>query len=154
ERPFNIAQPPLVRAAFVRCSAERSWLVVTAHPLCADERTLANLANEIARAYDACATGVEREEPVQYLQYCEYQRQLRAGAEVERVSGVSVTVLPGDLHGRATGETAVEEVALDDDQVVALERRARANGVEIDDVLLAAWQTLIARLAGGEIAIG
>ena len=71
---FDFEHGTLLHASLVTL-AERTHLLLLCLPaLCADARTLKNLANEIGRGYGARIE--EDEEPVQYVQFSEWQNEL------------------------------------------------------------------------------
>jgi hypothetical protein len=142
--PFEREHPPLARATLVRNGASRSALVISLDPCCADYSTLDGLANEIARVY-ATADGTA-DEPVQYLQYCEYQRQVLGAAHPTETEA---TQLPQQTRENAVGIMSPPVVVtLSADRASALAHIAESYGTSTIDILLACWQTLIGQLSG------
>ncbi|NJL35428.1 MAG: hypothetical protein HC899_00765 [Leptolyngbyaceae cyanobacterium SM1_4_3] len=66
---------PLVRAVWVRCSAQHHRLVLTLSSFCADTQTLNQLLTELIEHYAGQLTASST--VVQYAQYAEWQNQLR-----------------------------------------------------------------------------
>jgi len=87
-RRWAFDRVPLVRCVLVRWASERHTLIVTLPPLCADYRTLTNLVQEIASTYGE-RTGVPRSgrepevEPLQYVEFAEWQRELLQSQDAE-----------------------------------------------------------------------
>jgi amino acid adenylation domain-containing protein len=158
--PFDLDQGPLLRAALARVDEERHLLFVTLPALCADARTLKNLVRELSAAYAACLRGEElSDEPVSYVQFCEWQNQLLEGEEAEAgrdywrsrdFSASPPIALP--FGGATSDQQAFDPVALAlriaaDDRVKIGEAAERC-GVSVDNFLLAGWQVLFWRLTG------
>ncbi len=146
---FDLEQPPLARAVLIAGDAERHWLIVTVHPLCVDACTLVNVATEVAQAYETCLSGAEWDEPVQYLQYCEYHREVVGDGDRDTFMDVPVPVLPMELAGDHRGTPGVCAFTLDAPVVGALGDVAAEWRIAPCDVLFACWHLLIARLSGG-----
>ena len=65
QRPFNIANEPLVRFALCRQSKEQHRLVVTVHHLVFDGRSIAVFLEDLCRTYAAMALGLHVAAPVE-----------------------------------------------------------------------------------------
>ncbi|MCS6297130.1 MAG: amino acid adenylation domain-containing protein [Nitrospira sp.] len=76
---FDWERGPLVRATFCRFTETHAQLFVDVPALCADMRSLWNLALELSRSLGG--GGEAAEEPVQYGQYSEWQHELLEGQE-------------------------------------------------------------------------
>ncbi|HKH47568.1 MAG TPA: amino acid adenylation domain-containing protein [Thermoanaerobaculia bacterium] len=133
----------LLRAALVRLGTARHALVLTLPALCADVRSLANLAAEIAAAYAGTDPG---EEPVQFVQFSEWQHEAledpdnAAGRQHWRELDLSA-MLPLRLpFAMSVGEIAPEPERL--------RVRLEPGLAPEPDVLLACWQLLLGRLTG------
>ena len=85
-KPFDLARLPLLRVTFLRLSADRAILLVTVHQIAFDGWSIRNLAYEfgtIASALDAnCPYGLP-ELPLQYGDYCLWQKACLASASFE-----------------------------------------------------------------------
>src|SRR4030095_5864248 len=78
-RPFSLDRDLLVRASLFKMARAESLLVIIAHHIIADRRSLQIIAAEVAEIYSARATGRPAqlpELPLQYPNYSEWQRQL------------------------------------------------------------------------------
>src|SRR6185436_4099312 len=73
---------PGFRMAVVRCSAEDYRLVLTLSALCADEVSLPILARQIFAAYESLPAA-DGSDPVQYIQFSEWQHELAESEESE-----------------------------------------------------------------------
>ena len=119
-KPFALESGAVLRARLVRLEEERHVLVLTLPALCADERTLTNMAVELCAIYEEevvqsrCASRAEGE--VQYVQYASWQNELQREPEAET----------GRRYWEA--EPAVEAVRLPFERDVAAESfRARVG---------------------------
>lgn len=85
-KPFDLTRLPLLRVTFLRLSADRAILLVTVHQIAFDGWSIRNLAYEfgtIASALDAnCPYGLP-ELPLQYGDYCLWQKACLASASFE-----------------------------------------------------------------------
>ena len=158
--PFDFENGPLVRALLVALGGESHRLVLTLPALCADSHSLKNLALEIRRAYADPAGGSSREEPVQYLQFSEWQNDLLEepedpeGPDYWRRYGVSPAApVEPPFAGNADADAflpARVSVPLPPELLAAIDVCSERSGVSRNAFLLAAWRTLLLRLGGGE----
>jgi amino acid adenylation domain-containing protein len=73
-----------LRVVVLKLSGRRYVMILTLPSLCADSRSLINLAHEICRRGSARrADELPDEEPVQYVQFSEWQNELLEGEEAE-----------------------------------------------------------------------
>ncbi|HEY6324301.1 MAG TPA: condensation domain-containing protein, partial [Thermoanaerobaculia bacterium] len=75
--PFDLARGAVLRAGVVRDAADRHRLVLAVPALCADLEAMAQLVAELGREMAGAAAG----EPLQYADYCEWLREVRAAPE-------------------------------------------------------------------------
>jgi amino acid adenylation domain-containing protein/FkbM family methyltransferase len=163
ERPFDEEQLPALRLVLQRLGERRHALLVGLPAFCADEVTLDNILDDLARAYvGGDQEGVDGDEPLQYAVFAEWQNELLEtddaadGREFWRSKGLPpVAALPfarrekGDdftprsVVVRVEGRTAERLAAL-----------AEESGAGEDVVLLTCWLTLLGRLtAQPEVAV-
>ncbi|HEX8559632.1 MAG TPA: amino acid adenylation domain-containing protein, partial [Pyrinomonadaceae bacterium] len=162
---FDFQRGPLLRFALIEWSDEERVLLVSLPALCADARSLGNLFEECARAYAAAlAREEEPEEPLQYVQFSEWQQELletedaEAGREFwerRRLAELPPVSLPFEA---ALPKARVRVAARRWGVAAALEvgperwRRAQAladdQGVSVQALLLTCWQTLLWKLTG------
>lgn len=157
--PIDFAQSSPLRFTLLPLSAHHHLLLMSLPVLCADARSLGNLTAEIGRAYAAALQGEEApDEPVQYVQFSEWQNELLEGGEAEEGRGFwddqlfpQLTTLSLAFEDVADGEAlAFDPVSLRIDPAVSARLQAVVNrlGVSTRVVLLACWQTLLHRLTG------
>src|SRR5262245_6524818 len=56
-QPFDLAEPPIMRFALLRCTSDRALLVWTYHHALVDGRSRVLVLNEVAACYDALRDG-------------------------------------------------------------------------------------------------
>jgi amino acid adenylation domain-containing protein len=162
-RPFDLERGPVFRAALFTRGAER-LLAVAVHHIVADLWSLAVLVRELgvlARDGGAALPPLE----LTPFDYARWQERFLAGPDGERLwehwrrrlAGVPPLELPTDrprpavpsFRGRGRGER------LDPELAAAVRELARSQGCTLFMVLLAAWQTLLARASGqDDFAVG
>ncbi|HWS54853.1 MAG TPA: condensation domain-containing protein, partial [Pyrinomonadaceae bacterium] len=123
-RSFDPEGGEVLRACLVKLAAAQHALVLSLPPLCADARTLQNIARELAELSAAAAGRSQSpDDVVQYVQFCEWQRELLESEEAaeglrfweqreKESAGVPAPVLPleksapegGAQAGSAAGE--------------------------------------------------
>ncbi|HEX8149208.1 MAG TPA: amino acid adenylation domain-containing protein [Pyrinomonadaceae bacterium] len=150
-RPFDLAAGPLVRATLAALAPQRHALVLALPAVCADARTLGNLVTELARAY---AGEDDEDEPLQYVQFSEWQHELledeeeQAGREHWRrhdPAEWAAARLPFERRpaGSERPETRSAPVPLAAGLVASLRRVAAGYDADLAAVLAACWQTLL-----------
>ncbi len=161
--PLDVEQGPLLDVILVMCAERRTVLLVCLPALCADAITLHNLVREISAAYGAGLEGEESgEEPVQYIQFSEWQNELLADEEAEKgqqywhrlgLAALPALLLPYEqaapptVDSNRTGFRSVM-ASIDREMVVKLDEVARVHATPLSVVLLACWQALLFRLTG------
>jgi len=157
EAELDPERGPLLRAAHAVLGGDRHLLVLTASLLCLDAASLPALLGELASRLGADAEVPD--EPLQYADYAEWQHELAASDEQDAVSGRDWWADQEDLHSPSlpfAGEPSAEarreeaEVPFDAPLAAAVVDLAGRYGVSPESVVHAAWQALIARLAGAE----
>jgi len=162
---FDLTRWPLVRALLLRLAPHKHVLIITLPSLCADDRTLSNLFQQIGEAYSACGSGDEiADEPTQYCHFSEWQNQLLEDPEAEsgrnywRNQGITnSTHLPAPFDFKQTDENEfdIRSPKVEVSQLEKLEAFARRFDVTVEAVLMAVWQTLIWRfMAATDVVIG
>ena len=166
-RDFDFGRGPLLRLALLRLAPSRHKLLATTPALCADAASLQVIVNEVSHFYGGGAAGALGE-PVQYADYAEFQNQLlesgdemaERGRELWRVrerSQVPPPALPFEAGPGRRPAQAPEYIGLGlrADLAAEVMRLARGQGTTAEVVLLAAWQSLLHRLARAEeIVVG
>ncbi|WP_430432588.1 amino acid adenylation domain-containing protein [Methyloversatilis sp.] len=168
ERPFNLAQPPLLRVALWRDGEGAEVLQTVIHHIISDGWSQAVLNRELGALYAAARHGGHATLPalpLQYSDYARWQRALLDGPAGERLlgywrqqlDGLGTLELPTDRprpkHADHRGGSV--NFALDASLTAALRALARRTGCTLYMVLLAAFQLLLARWSGqDDIAVG
>jgi amino acid adenylation domain-containing protein len=163
-RPFDLAEGPPFRARLFRLGAEDHALVVTLHHVVGDAWSFGVLFRELAALYGAFARGEASPLaplPIQYADYAAWQRThgtpeaLKPQLDwwTERMKGApDLLELPADRPRPAVQKFRGGRHSLQ--LSAALTERLRdiggAHGATLFMVLLAAWQTLLARHTGRE----
>lgn len=168
ERPFDLAQPPLLRVALWYGDDGAPVLQTVIHHIVSDGWSQAVLNRELGALYAAARQGRHAALPALALQYADYarwQRALLAGPAGERLlgywrrqlDGLGALELPTDRPrpNRPDHRGGSVDFALDAPLIGALRTLARNNGCTLYMVLLAAFQLLLARWSGqDDIAVG
>ncbi|BCQ27138.1 hypothetical protein NK8_53270 (plasmid) [Caballeronia sp. NK8] len=167
-RPFDLQHGPLLRARLLRLAEEEHVLLFTMHHIVSDGWSSGVLVRELG----ACYTAALRNEPialpplaVQYADYTLWQRDWLAGAELERqtqywrnqLAELAPLDLPTDRPRPAqiSGRGATLPFAVNPALYERLNTLANREGVTPFMLLLAVFQTLLARLSGQtEVAVG
>ncbi len=166
--PFDLSAGPLLRPALLRLGESEHVLLLTFHHIVADAWSLEVLLRELAALYPAFALGLPSplpELPVQYADFAAWQRRWLGGALLgeqlawwrERLAGVPVLQLPADRPRPAvqSHHGSIVPFALPEPVSAAVHALAKARGVTVFMVLLAAYEALLARCSGQEdFAVG
>ncbi|MFI6321765.1 amino acid adenylation domain-containing protein [Nonomuraea sp. NPDC050556] len=155
-RPFALESEPPLRAVLFRVSPEEHVLALTFHHIATDARSQQVLLEELKALYGGA------ELPPPRLQYADFAAWERADADpawwAEHLKGLPpVLDLPTSAARPAVADWAAAEVQVTIPARVAEQVRqaaARTGGTPFM-VVLAAWQLLLARLAGvTDVAVG
>lgn len=157
-RPFCLEEAPLFRAALVKESDERHLLLMDMHHIISDGVSVNTLIKEFGELYAGRSLAPMR---LQYKDYAVWQRsfQEKEGYQkqeaywLKRLEGeLPVLELPADKPRPAVRSFAGGSVSctLDAETASGLHRIARDHGSTLYMVLLAAYNTLLARLSGQE----
>jgi amino acid adenylation domain-containing protein/FkbM family methyltransferase len=166
--PFGEPLPDgALRASLFALSPSKHLLVLNVPALCADERSLQNLAREIGSAYEACLEGHEFSgEPLQYVVASEWLNELLESEEAEggrqywrerNWSAALDVKLPAERAATVAAGFAPRRlsVRLDAEAASALSSFAEREAATVAELLLACWQMLCRRLTGeNDLVIG
>lgn len=151
---FDLQQAPLMRATLLMLADQDHRLLLSLPALCGDRWTVNNLLQELSQAYTGQS---EAEEPVQYLQFSEWQHELlededaEAGAAYWQQAGLNLTSLKLPFERRTVDPTAfkpaVYSLALAPEVAHQLQAIAQQQAVTLEDCLLACWQAFVARIS-------
>jgi amino acid adenylation domain-containing protein/FkbM family methyltransferase len=160
-RDFDIDRGPLLHAVLMAVSERSHLLSMTLPSLCADTWSLKVLAGEVSNYYAAetgAATGDE--EPLPYAQYAAWQTELMAGPESEEgraywreaASAAALDLsLPFEREVSCTNNTTLcaHLLRIERELTSRISALCQRQSAPLDIFLLACWQTLLWRLAGG-----
>jgi amino acid adenylation domain-containing protein len=167
-QPFDLAQPPLLRAALWQLGDEEQVLQLVIHHIGSDGWSQGVLNRELGALYAAALDGRPAALPVLPLQYADYalwQRETLSGPALQtqldywrtQLADLSVLALPTD-HARPAQPSyrgAVLRFEVDARLTSGLRALAREAGGTLYMVLLAAFKVLLARTSGqDDIAVG
>ncbi|MFF3847788.1 amino acid adenylation domain-containing protein [Streptomyces sp. NPDC002328] len=166
--PFDLTRAPLLRARLVRVHAEEHLLVLVLHHTVGDGWSMPVLWRELSDGYAALRRGERPAPPALPVQYGDYahwqQRRLAEGAADrgiahwrERLADLPALELPTDRprpHTR-TGAGGTLSFELPPELAGRLGSLARERGATLFMVLLAGFQSLLARWTGQhDLAVG
>jgi amino acid adenylation domain-containing protein len=155
-QPFDLARPPLLRAALYRLQADRAVAAATFDHLICDGTSAYIFLGEWTAAYDALAAGSRpalRALPIQYPDFAIWQRRWvteeRLGEQLEYWKRTLADVplgpaLPFDhVPEHPTRRIASVPVALSSELYASTRRLARVTGTTVFVVMVAAVQALL-----------
>jgi len=166
--PFDLVRGPLLRAYLLWAEEQAYVFLLTMHHIVSDAWSRLIFVRELVTLYRAFAAGQPAplpDLPIQYGDYAVWQRHWLQGEVLEQqvrywseqLVEVPALELPTDfprppvqrLHGRCVSHTWPSELS------TALRKLARQEGVTLFMLLLAAFQTLLARYSGQQtFAVG
>ncbi|HYG62699.1 MAG TPA: amino acid adenylation domain-containing protein, partial [Thermoanaerobaculia bacterium] len=168
-RPFDLERGPVLRAALLRLQERQHVLLVTLHHIAGDGWSVDLFLRELALLYHAFAEGRPSPLPelaIQYADFAVWQRSWLAGEVLEsqiaywreRLAGApAVLDLTTDRPRPAVPGHRGERWPVEPPAALAeeLRRLGRREGATLFMVVLAAFQTLLARHSGqGDVVIG
>ncbi len=166
-RCFDLARGPLLRAVLLRLDDRRHILATTLHHTVCDAWSFGIFRRELAALYSTASgrPAVLAELPVQYADFAAWQRTWLSGAVLDRqlsywrhqLRGLPALQLPADQPrpSSASYRGGKFTVALGEPSTLALEALSRRAGTTLYMTLLAAFATLLRRLAGqSDFAVG
>ena len=167
--PFDFAQGPLIRGRLLQLAGDEHVLLVTQHHIVSDGWSIGVMVREFASLYAAFSEDHADPLPPLELQYADYavwQRSWLQGDELERQLGFwrehlggapALLALPTDRARPSVQSHAGATVPFTLPAALGARLRvlAQRHGVTLYMVVLAAWATLLARLAGQtDVVIG
>lgn len=162
--PFNLEQGPLMRVHLFAQSEREHILLLTVHHIVADFWSLAVLAQELGRFYQAQTNGNTislARLPLAYTDYTRATAEMLASTKGEKLWAYWQKQLTGELpilnlstdHLRPTIQTyrgAIVSCKLNADITQKLKTLSRDQGTTLYMTLLAAFQILLYRYTGQE----
>jgi amino acid adenylation domain-containing protein len=168
-RPFDLQRPPLVRAYLLRLSSTDHVLQLTMHHIISDAWSAGIFLQELTVLYDAFCEGKASPLPELRVQYADYAAQERGWLQDKvlekhlaywrkHLKGAPPVIeLPLD-RPRPQARTfagACEVSRIPSAELAGVKELARQEGATLFMVLLAVFQTMLARYSGeDQIVIG
>ncbi|HMJ66694.1 MAG TPA: amino acid adenylation domain-containing protein [Candidatus Binatia bacterium] len=163
---FDLKTGPLVRLQLLRLAPERQWLIVTAHQLACDTRSIPTICRDLGALYEAKREGCDANIAPLRTRYSEYARRQRSefGSKEDlnywqqKLGGkLPVLDLPSD-RPRPSVQTyngGVVPFTISAELTRRLEEIAKREDVTLRVLLLAAFSALLHRYSGQEdIVVG
>ena len=170
KRPFDLARGPLLRAALIQLGEDEHAVLLALHHIVCDGWSIGVLAREIGLLYADLSAGRPSSLaplPVQYADYAAWQRGWLTGEALEkrleywraRLAGAPPHLdLPADrprLHRTRSGRGGKVAFSLDEERSRNLRAFARRHDATVFMLLLAAFQSLLARHSGrNDVVVG
>ncbi len=161
QRPFNLAQGPLLRVTLLRLAEEEHVGLLTMHHIVSDGWSTGILIREMAVLYEAFSCGNSSplpELPIQYADFAYWQRQWLQGEVLEtqltywkrQLLGVSPLELPTDYIRPAvqTFRGSLQSSPLPRKMGEGLRALSRHEGTTLFMTLLTAFNILLHRYTG------
>jgi amino acid adenylation domain-containing protein len=162
-RPFDLAAGPVLRASLLRIAADEHLLLLTLHHVAGDAWSVGILLDELAAAYRGAPLA---ELPVQFGDFAAWQRGRLSGEGLDaqlawwrgHLAGAPAALdLPTDRPRprQQSHRGASHAFAVPAEAAAVVHALARREGATPFMVLLAAWQTLLARWSGqDDVVVG
>ena len=169
QRPFDLADGPLIRARLVRMDQHDHIMLLTMHHIVSDAWSIGVLVKEIGALYDAYARGEPSalpELPIQYADFASWQREWLSGDVLEEQLGYwraqlahapELLTLPTDRPRPAVPSYrgAVTSFQVPPDTTAALKLLAAKTGSTLFMTLATAFSLLLSRYSGQrDICVG
>jgi len=148
---------PVLAAKFAHLGPNRSALILSLPALAADRRSLVVLTREVAQLATETATD-GGEEPLRYVQFAQWQKDLVEGDDETANNGrefwkknadvATALPLPNELKAQQAFSPQAWSSMLDAVTWSKVEALAARLGASSGEILFAAWQSLLWRLAG------
>jgi amino acid adenylation domain-containing protein len=166
QRPFNLAQGPLIRAGLLRLNKDVHVLLLTMHHIVFDGWSMGVLLRELATLYNAFCIGKPSplaKLPVQYVDFAHWQRlqgetlNTQLSYWKQKLADISVLNLPTDRPRPAvqTFRGGKQSLVLSKSLSDSLKALSQQENVTLFMTLLAAFQILLHRYTGqDDIIVG
>ena len=154
-RPARFDEAAPLKAIFVKLAPESSALIVTVPRLCADEGSLEVLVRELGMIYSGAREALS--EPLRYVQFAQWQDDLLESTEEDanearkfwsywQAGAFPAPELPGENREDGAFALGLVRATLSPETAAAVLAQA-----EPQVFLLAAWESLLSRLAGQNV---
>ncbi|MEH1968903.1 non-ribosomal peptide synthetase [Nostoc sp.] len=160
EQSVNLKQEKLLNIELLKCSSKKYLLFINLPSLCADYKTLKNIAHEISQYYTACLQSAEiSEEPLQYADIATWQNELLEAEETttrrkywQQLDFSALDTLKFPFENRLSEESEFEpqsiKLAIHNDLLIKIEEIVQKYQISIDRFFLTCWQILLWRITG------
>src|ERR1044071_2219889 len=161
KRGFDPSAPPLVRLSLCRESEDSHQLVCTYHRLLLDERSVRLILDELLKSYEAGGGNASRPEP-DFKSYVEWlKRQDATEAEafwhdaLDGFDSPARFLSQRDADASAAPARGHERLTLAPATLTALRASAGQHGLDLADVVRAAWAVVLSGYSGAtEVLFG
>ena len=156
ERPFDIANGPLLRASLLKLDDEEHIALFTTHHMVSDEWSMTVLLKEVSALYEAYSRGDESPLPeleIQYADYVMWQREWMQGEVLaeqlqywrKQLQGAPVLRLPADkVRPAVQSFVGMSESRMFSAEVSRVVKElTRREGTTLFMTLIAVWQVLL-----------
>jgi amino acid adenylation domain-containing protein len=155
---YDFVDGPLVDAFLFSLSTKSHVLLINLPALCADMKALMNLRDEVVHTYEAVVNdGNELDEPLQYLQFSEWQNELLADEEEQEgraywqqqnYAEATALMLPLEKEHSAADlfAPASQIVPMSSEMCDGVRELAGKFKTNTSLILFACWQILLSRL--------
>ncbi|NVK78740.1 non-ribosomal peptide synthetase [Streptomyces morookaense] len=154
DEPFDLAEPPLLRAVLLRLGEARSRLLLSYHHILMDGWSMQVALADLAELYGRAASGavptpLPRPSALGYLRHVAGQDARLAGkAWQELLAGVTEPTLLTSPGGEEHGRPRTVLLELPPERTAALRSRARERALSLNTLILGAWGLVLAQLTG------
>jgi len=163
---FDLRRAPLFRTKLLRLGRNEHVILATMHHIISDGWSVQVLFQEMARLYDAFASGYPpplAPLPIQYADFAQWQQDYFRGETLDpsvdywrgKLAGCETLSLPTDHPRREHGESSAKKIKFHVSPGVksALERFGRQENATMYMVLMTAYQALLRRHGGSDDVI-
>ena len=153
---FNLESNSLLRLLLLTLDSYHYYLIITLPSLCADSQTLNNLVQELSQSYSLCLQGKDfLEEPLQYIQFSEWQNELlteaietRGDYWQQQLKHREALILPGEIYNNKKLEIKanIYSCQLEKQLIPKINSVISKYNTNLSDFILACWYILIWKL--------
>ncbi len=154
---FDFAQAPILNVSLIILSPQKHLLLLCLPSLCADGVTLKNLVREISYNYGGLAKEQLQQEPMQYVDYSEWQHELLIAEDTKKgreywekqdISAIFNFKIPGENKSGKSRKFQPESIAIaiGPHTVAKLKNLIRQYDISISVFLQTIWHIHLWRL--------
>ncbi len=163
---IEVHETPTIRVSLIALGGGKRLLLISLASLSADRRSLSILARDVAAACAGPSAPTSEEEPMQYVQYAQWQDDLQSSSDDHGSSGLAfweartrelpaTTAFPFASSARVHNEILTDRVRrrLDTDLTGDVYASAGRTHGSVQSYLETVWAILVARLTGAETVL-